>query len=98
MRVVVTADAETDLDDIFEFVATQSVISAFGLVEKLRDKALRVGHAPRAYVLRPQYGQDVRCAFFQSYAILFQIARGQVEVLHFVHGARDLKSLFESKS
>jgi plasmid stabilization system protein ParE len=93
MRVVIISDAEADLDDIFEFVAADNAVAALRLVGKLRAKALRIGDAPRAYVVRPDYGNDMRCAFYQSYTILFQIIRSQVEVLHFAHGARDLKTL-----
>jgi toxin ParE1/3/4 len=96
MRVVITSDAEADLDNIFEYVAPDNAAAAFRLVGRLRAAARRIGQAPRAYVLRPEYGADMRCAFYQSYTILFQIVRSRVEVLHVVHGARDLKSLFET--
>jgi plasmid stabilization system protein ParE len=95
MHVVITADAEADLDDIFDYVAEDSPTAAFGLVATLRAKALRIGLAPRAYPARSNYGNGIRVTFSRSYVILFRIEPDRVEILHIVHGARDLKRLFD---
>jgi plasmid stabilization system protein ParE len=95
MLVVITADAEADLDDIFDYVAEDSPTAAYGLVAALRAKALRIGQAPRAYPARANYGNGIRVALSGSYVIFFRIDADRVEILHIVHGARDLKRLFE---
>jgi len=95
VHVVLTADAEADLDDIFDYVAEDSATAAFGLVSMLRAKALRIGQAPRAYPARSNYGNGIRASFSGSYVILFRVQHDRVEILHIVHGARDLKRLFE---
>ena len=95
MEVVITARAESDLDDIFDYIATDNATNAWLFVQELRAKAMSIGYLPRAYPLRPQYAPDVRAAFYQSYVILFRVGREAVEILHFVHGARDLRRLFK---
>jgi len=46
------------------------------------------------YPRRPAYGKGIRVAFLSAYVILFHILTDTVEVLHIVHGARDLNRLF----
>ena len=94
MHVVITAEAETDLEDIFDYIAQDSPRLAGEFVRKLREKALRIGTAPRSYPRRPAYGKGIRVAFLSAYVILFHILTDTVEVLHIVYGARDLNRLF----
>lgn len=94
MNVVITAEAEADLEDIFDHIAQDSPRLAREFMEQLRAKSHRIGRAPRAYPRRPQFGSGIRVAFLRSYMILFRIAGDRVDVIHFVHGARDLNRLF----
>jgi len=60
MHVVITAEAETDLEDIFDYIAQDSPRLAGEFVRQLREKALRIGTAPRSYPRRPAYGKGIR--------------------------------------
>lgn len=44
---------------------------------------------------RPDLAHGIRLATYASHIILFRIETHRVEILHIVHGARDLKRLFE---
>jgi toxin ParE1/3/4 len=95
MRVVITTDAESDLEEIFDHIAADSPAIARRFVNSLREHAIRIGRAPRSYPQRPQFGPGIRVAFHRSYVALFRITATRVEILHIVHGARDLKRLFD---
>ncbi|WP_334265233.1 type II toxin-antitoxin system RelE/ParE family toxin [Bradyrhizobium amphicarpaeae] len=49
MIVVVTAEAERDLEDIAAYVAQQSLPSALTLIRGLREKCDSLADAPRSY-------------------------------------------------
>ena len=95
MRVVITAEAEADFEMVFDYIAEDSPAIALRFVNTLRKRALNIGHAPKAYPARPDLGAGIRASYFRSYVTLFRIEVDRVEILHIVHGARDLKRLIE---
>lgn len=56
---------------------------------------MRIGRAPSSYPQRPHFGAGIRISLHRSYITLFRIEADRVEILHIVHGARDLKRLFD---
>jgi len=53
--VVVTAEAESDLEQIATYIADQSVGMALKFVQELRQKCDSLADAPRGYPLVPRY-------------------------------------------
>ena len=51
MIVVLTAEAESDLESIAEYIAHDSVAAALSLVHELREKCFALAEAPRGYPL-----------------------------------------------
>lgn len=94
MIVVVTAEAETDLENIASYVAEQSPRSALTLIRGLREKCESLADAPRAYPLVPRYEHaGIRRRPFGSYLIFYRVSDDAIEVIHVLHGARDYESL-----
>jgi plasmid stabilization system protein ParE len=92
--VVVTAEAETDLENIASYVAEQSPRSALTLIRGLREKCESLADAPRAYPLVPRYEHaGIRRRPFGSYLIFYRVSDDAIEVIHVLHGARDYESL-----
>ena len=54
MIVVITAEAEADLEEIASYVAGQSPRSALALIRALREKCESLADAPRGYPLVPR--------------------------------------------
>jgi toxin ParE1/3/4 len=52
--VVVTAEAESDLDQIAAYIAEQSIEIALNRVQELREKCESLADAPRGYPLVPR--------------------------------------------
>jgi len=92
--VVVTAEAEADLEDIASYVAEQSPRSALMLIRGLREKCESLADAPRGYPLVPRYEHmGIRRRPFGSYLIFYRVADEAIEVIHVLHGARDYEPL-----
>ncbi|MBR0783451.1 type II toxin-antitoxin system RelE/ParE family toxin [Bradyrhizobium iriomotense] len=94
MIVVVTAEAETDLENIAAYVAAQTPRSALTLLRGLREKCENLADAPRAYPLVPRYEHRViRRRPFGNYLIFYRAGHDVIEVIHILHGARDYEPL-----
>ena len=94
MIVVITAEAEADLEQIATYVAEQSPKSALDLVRQLREKCESLADAPRGYPLVPRYEHlGIRRRPFGRFLIFYRIGVDAIEVAHVLHGARDYESL-----
>jgi toxin ParE1/3/4 len=92
--VVLTAEAEADLEDIASYVAEQSPRSALALIRALREKCESLADAPRGYPLVPRYEhKGIRRRPFGSYLIFYRVGHDTIEVIHILHGARDYETL-----
>ena len=94
MIVVLTREAESDLDAIADYVARDSMPAALKLVDDIKEKCLALAHAPRAWPLVPRYEHHgIRRRPFGNYLVFYRIGREAVEVVHILHGARDYEAL-----
>ena len=94
MIVVITAEAEADLDQIAAYVAERSPQGALSLIHELRDKCESLVDAPRAYPLVPRYEQfDIRRRPVGNFLIFYRVAIDKIEIVHVLHGARDYEPL-----
>lgn len=94
MIVVVTAEAQSDLEDIASYVAGQSPRSALTLIHGLREKCESLADAPRGYPLVPRYEhKGIRRRPFGNYLIFYRVSSDAIEVIHILHGARDYEAL-----
>jgi toxin ParE1/3/4 len=92
-RVVISAQAEADLDEIDNYITARNPTRAESFIEELYRKALNIGAAPLVYPKRPDLGPDLRAALHKPYLIVFHVKKNAVEVVRIVHGARDLPRL-----
>jgi len=95
-KVIYAPAAQADLVEIGGYIAQDSERNAEKFVAELRAKALRIAQMPRIYKIRDEFATDIRSAAFGNHLILFRTIDSGIEVLHIIHGARDLKRLFET--
>ena len=95
MNVTYSPEAQEDLAEIGIYIALDNDRNAEAFVTSLRQKARQISYAPRIYRLRDDLAPGLRSAAFGNYLLLFRIVGDSIEILHIVHGARDLKRLFE---
>lgn len=94
MIVVITAEAEADLEQIATYVSEQSPESALKLIRALRERCDSLLDAPRGYPLVPRYEHlGIRRRPFGRFLIFYRVDDQRIEVIHIVHGARDYERL-----
>ena len=90
MRVVLSNQAEIDLEEIGDYIASDSPARALSFVRELRVHFQQIAKAPLAYAQRPELGDGVRACTHGNYLILFIPDEDEVLVARVVHGRRDL--------
>lgn len=94
MNVIVSAEAEADLERIAAYVAERSPQGALTLIREIRDRCESLADAPRGYPLVPRYERfGIRRRPFGSFLIFYRIGTEAIEVVHILHGARDYEPL-----
>ncbi|HEY2886115.1 MAG TPA: type II toxin-antitoxin system RelE/ParE family toxin [Rhizomicrobium sp.] len=94
ISVIFSHQANQDLEDIGDFIAQDSALQAKAVVTELRRRAHNIANAPRAYPSRSDLGTEMRAMIWRPYLVLFRVVAAHVEIVHIVHGARDLNRLF----
>lgn len=90
-RVVVTPEAEQDLDELFRFVALDNPAAARKFVDGLRRRVKTLGSMPKRCPRAPEDGLDgleIRHFIHGRYRIIFAIDGKTVVILQVRHGAR----------
>lgn len=94
MIVTLTAEAESDLEAIAEYIARDNVTAALNFVHELREKCRALAQSPQGYPLVPRYqDQNLRRRPVGNYLIFYRIRGETVEVVHILHSARDYERL-----
>ncbi|MCF8504043.1 MAG: type II toxin-antitoxin system RelE/ParE family toxin [Caulobacter sp.] len=94
MRVVLTDEAQRDLEDIGDYIARDSPVRARTFVSELLASARRIGETPRGFPLVPRYERfGVRRRVHGAYLIFYRLEDDHVSILHILHGARDYEAL-----
>jgi toxin ParE1/3/4 len=92
--VLITAEAEADLEHIAAYVAEGSPQSPLKLIRELRDRCDSLVDAPRGYPLVPRYEQfGIRRRPFGNFLIFYRVGAEAIEIVHVLHGARNYEPL-----
>lgn len=88
MKVVLSREADADLERIGDYIARENPARAETFVDEIERSCLGIGDAPRAYPLVARYEQSgVRRRVHGNYLIFFRIDADAVIILHVLHGA-----------
>lgn len=88
--------ARDDLFQAAEYIARDSRHYASALLDAARDAARSLSVFPERGRRNPEIGEEsVREVFVQSYRLIYEINADAIDVLAFVHGARDLAAWWE---
>lgn len=86
--------AGTDLQEIEDFIARDSVLHAITFVDRIIESAEILLKAPYIGRVVPEFNrQDLREIIFRGYRIVYLLKNAEVLILRVVHGARDLLEL-----
>ncbi|ESQ82587.1 hypothetical protein AEAC466_17115 [Asticcacaulis sp. AC466] len=94
MRVSLSAQAETSLEQIGDYIAQDSPRQAMIFIRKLRKAALALGNHPKAYPLIPRYEKyGHRRKPYGSYVIIYTVDGDHVVIDAILHSAQDYEIL-----
>lgn len=91
--------ADSDLHDIWQFIARDSVNAADRVEQELHEAMEMLARMPTAGHLRSDLDKKpYRVWSVYSYLIVYRPLRKGIVVVRVVHGARNMKKLFRGKS
>jgi len=93
---VLSADADTDIDDIWDFIAQNDPEQAARFLLKLLDLFVLIASNPLMGTEKPQIHADMRQFPYGSYSIFYRPDQNGVEIMRVLHSARDIPQLFEN--
>jgi toxin ParE1/3/4 len=90
MIVVVTTEAEADLERIGDHIALNNPVRGLSVVQELRQSCERLGDMPEGIPLVPRYAASgVRRRVHGNYLVFYRIGASTIDVIHILHGAMD---------
>jgi toxin ParE1/3/4 len=101
-EVLLTDDAEQDLEDLYEYIAKfDSPQSADHVLERLLEIAESLGASPergsQPTELRSIGIQEYRQVFFKPYRVIYRVVDGKVVIYMIADGRRDMQSLLSRR-
>lgn len=88
--------ARTDLLAIGLYIAEDDPMRAESFVTELESKARMAAERPRSFPARDDVSPGLRAILHGRYLIFFREYDDEVRIVRVLHGARDLKQIFDS--
>jgi len=93
-RVRKTVLAETDLADIWFYIALDNPDAADGLIDKIEQQSGLLARNPKLGRVRPELMEDLRSFPIGNYVVFYRPEPEGIEIVRVVHGARDVPGQF----
>jgi plasmid stabilization system protein ParE len=97
-RYVLGRDAERDLDDLWDYIAQDSVEAADRLIAKLFKTFEALARNPRMGHKRPDLTQSPVLFWpVGNYLVMYRATESLVEIVAVVHGKRDIPTFLRRR-
>lgn len=93
MKLLITPDAEIDLIEIWQFIAKDNPIAATRLLSNLDQRSKSLLENPELGPKRSDIRKSYRYLVEGNYLILYQVKEETIEIIRYLHGAQNLRSL-----
>ena len=94
MKLIITAEAESDLIHIGDYIAQDNPRRAMSFVAELEARCEAIVHQPSGYALIPRYeAYGIRRAVHGNYLIFYRVEPGAVVILHVLNSAMDFERI-----
>ena len=96
-KVHITASAQTDIRQIFDYIAQENPINATRFIDEIETRVSLLDQFPQRQPAIPEnsfFGTDFRHLIVEKYRIIFRIAGNDVFILRIIHGARIIERLW----
>lgn len=99
MKVVVSTRARRDLIEIGDIIAKDDRERADSFTAELIAAAHGLADFPERFPLIPQLArQRIRRRAYDAYLIVYRVEGSRVEIIRFLHGARDYVAIMQGKA
>lgn len=82
-----------EMEDIWLHIAQDSPPAADRQIEAFYERFLAIARHPRSGRPRPDLGPGLRSALVGSYVVIYRLKGNRIEIVHVIHGSRDLPNL-----
>ncbi|MDZ7773183.1 MAG: type II toxin-antitoxin system RelE/ParE family toxin [Balneolaceae bacterium] len=93
MRILWTERAEKQLDQIYSYIATDSLLYAHRTIDQIIERAESLSRNPRKGVKVPEYADEtIRQILYPPYRIIHLIKEDEntIEILSVLHTSREM--------
>src|SRR5437870_1725443 len=96
-QIIQSPLARRDLAEIWHYIALDKPSAADGMIERIMQSIDLLSDNPRIGPVRDDLnpGANWRSFPVKNYLIFYRVLADGIEVMRVIHGARDLRSLFE---
>ena len=89
-----TPQAESDLEEIWRYIAHDNPQAANRLIREIDDVFQRLRILPHSGSPRYDFGMNVRIVPVQRYNVVYRAGMDSIEIIRVLHSARDITALF----
>lgn len=94
MKVVITAEAEADLEAIGDYIAQDNPARALSYMRELYQLCLDIAVMPQAWPVVPRYEHHgIRRRVHGRYLIFYRTRADGITILHILNGAMDVEAI-----
>ncbi|MDP2681962.1 MAG: type II toxin-antitoxin system RelE/ParE family toxin [Deltaproteobacteria bacterium] len=95
-KVIWSYEAIDDLNALVEYIARDSSFYAAAFTQQIMDISRSLNEFSERGRIVPELGEPtIRELLIREYRLIYSIEQSRVVILALVHGARDLKALWE---
>ena len=88
--------AWNDLEEAADYIARDSSYYAAAFVQEIREAANSLSYFAERGRIVPEFNDpNIREIFVRSYRMIYQTVERKVNIIGFIHGARDLEALWK---
>ena len=86
-------EAESDLDEIWWYIAQDSPINADRFLDRIQEGCLLLSYFPQMGTSRDELKAGLRCQPVENYLIFYFPLEDGIDIVRVLHGSRDTESL-----
>ncbi|HEV2948179.1 MAG TPA: type II toxin-antitoxin system RelE/ParE family toxin [Gemmataceae bacterium] len=94
----ITEQAESDLDEAWEYLAQRSIKAADRFLKRILDRSRLHARSPLMGRPRDDLVPGLRSFAVDSYVIFYRLASDTIEILRVLYGARDIEAIMKAPS
>jgi len=98
-KVIWSYEATEDLDALAEYIAKDSSFYAAAFTQQILDVSRSLNEFSERGRIVPEIGNpNIRELLIRDYRLIYSIEPFRIVILAFVHGTRDLRTLWEKEN